>query len=154
VSSSPVEVRRVTAGDQQEWTRLFRGYRVFYELADDADAIEVAWRWVVGEQHGLTGLVAHRPGSSGLLGLANVRSFARPSSATLGLFLDDLFTDPAERRSGVGDALLRACGALAAQRGASVVRWTTSQTNTRARALYDSYAEATRWVTYDMPPGA
>ena len=107
---------------------------------------------MVGEQHGLTGLVA--AGRTGaLLGLANVRTFARPSTGSVGLYLDDLFTGPAARRAGVGTALLRAVADLAAQRGASVVRWITAADNAHARALYDELATRTPWVTYDMAPG-
>jgi len=42
---------------------------------------------------------------------------------------------------------------LAAQRGASVVRWITAADNAHARALYDELATRTPWVTYDMAPG-
>ncbi|MBO0901900.1 GNAT family N-acetyltransferase [Cellulomonas sp. zg-ZUI222] len=151
VPSGPT-VRRVAAGDHAAWTRLFRAYRAFYELPDDGHAIATTWGWVVGEQHGMTGLVA--VGADGaLLGLANLRAFARPSTGTTGLYLDDLFVDPDARRSGAGSALLRAAGDLAAQRGDTVVRWITAQDNTRARALYDRHATATPWVTYDMAPG-
>lgn len=146
-----VTVRRVTVDDHDEWTTLHAGYRDFYRLPDDPSAVATTWRWVIGEQHGLTGLVAvGRDGS--LLGLANVRTFARPSTGTVGLYLDDLFTDPAARRSGVGAALLRAVADLAAERGASVVRWITAADNTPARALYDELAARTPWVTYDMVP--
>ena len=147
----PMTVRRVTADDHDEWSALYAGYRAFYRLPDDPAAVATTWRWVVGEQHGLTGLVAVGHDGS-LLGLANVRAFARPSNGTVGLYLDDLFTGPAARRSGVGAALLRAVADLAAQRGASVVRWITATDNTTARALYDEVAAATPWVTYDMVP--
>lgn len=149
--TSAAAVRRVTAADEQQWTRLFGLYRAFYHLPEDRDATATTWQWVVGEQHGLTGLVAVDHDGA-LLGLANLRSFARPSTATVGLFLDDLFTDPAARRSGVGEALLRAAADLAAQRGAGVVRWITATDNASARSLYDQHATATPWVTYDMPP--
>ena len=149
-------VRRVVRADQQRWAELFAGYRSFYELGvGSAVGVVVArtWEWVVGEQHGMTGLVAvSREGD--LVGLANLRTFARPSTGTIGLYLDDLFADPAARRRGVGTALLEAAADLAAQRGATVVRWITAGDNARARALYDQHATATPWITYDMPPAA
>ena len=155
-ASVPVPaVRRVVAADRERWTELYAGYRAFYRLGTDAAAVDRTWEWVVGEQHGLVGLVAvsgERPDD--LLGLANVRAFARPASGTIGLYLDDLFTAPRARRQGVGAALLDASAALAAQRGASVVRWITDGDNATARALYDQHAPATPWVTYDMPPAA
>ncbi len=147
-----VTVRRVTADDHDEWAALYAGYLDFYRMPDDPAVVANAWDWVLGEQHGMTGLVAVGPDGS-LVGLANTRSFARPTNGTLGLYLDDLFTSPAARRSGVGAALLRGVADLAAQRGASVVRWITATDNSTARALYDTVATATPWITYDMAPG-
>ena len=144
-------VRRVVRSDRPRWAELYAGYRGFYDLGTDSTAIARTWEWVVGEQHGMTGLVAVSADGT-LLGLANLRTFARPSTGTIGLYLDDLFADPGARRRGVGAALLDATADLAAQRGASVVRWITSRDNATARSLYDQHATATPWVTYDMPP--
>ncbi|MBO0901765.1 hypothetical protein J1G42_14350 [Cellulomonas sp. zg-ZUI222] len=41
---------------------------------------------------------------------------------------------------------------LAAQRGASVVRWITAADDADTRALYDELTTRTPWVTYDMAP--
>ena len=106
--STDLEVRRVTRSDEHRWAELFAGYRDFYRLGTDSTAVARTWEWVVGEQHGLTGLVAVSTTTGELLGLANLRMFARPSTGTIGLYLDDLFADPAARRRGVGAALLDA----------------------------------------------
>ncbi|OIH92959.1 MULTISPECIES: GNAT family N-acetyltransferase [unclassified Curtobacterium] len=150
-----VSVRPVLAADRERWSALYAGYRAFYALLDDPEAVDTTWHWVSTGEHGITGLVAvdDTAGSSDLLGLANVRRFARPSSATTGLYLDDLFTDPAARGRGVATALLHEAGALAAREGASVVRWITSADNATARRVYDRVAAATPWVTYDLVPG-
>lgn len=87
-----------------------------------------------------------------VVGLANLRRFARPSTATLGLYLDDLFTSPSSRGTGVATALLRDAAAIAASEGANVVRWITAADNETARQVYDRVAVATPWVTYDMKP--
>ena len=147
-------VRPVIASDQRRWAELYAGYRGFYGLGADASLVARTWEWVLDGQHGLTGLVAVSTADDELVGLANLRTFARPSSGTIGLYLDDLFTDPAARRRGVGAALLDAAAELAAHRGASVVRWITAGDNATARSLYDQHAVATPWVTYDMPPKA
>lgn len=146
-----VRVRPVEASDAGAWAALYAGYRDFYRLPEDHEAVATTWAWVLGREHGMSGLVAADADGT-LLGLANLRRFARPSSATTGLYLDDLFTDPAARHRGVATALLCAAGSLAADEGASVVRWITAQDNDRARAVYDRVATATPWVTYDMAP--
>ncbi len=83
-----------------------------------------------------------------------MRWFARPSSATLGLYLDDLFTSPDSRGSGAASALLDHAADYASKGGASVVRWITAADNAAARSVYDAHAVATPWITYDMKPTA
>lgn len=147
----PFHVRVVEAADESLWSTLYAGYRAFYELPDDSDAVRTTWMWVVGGAHGLRGLVAVDD-DGGLVGLANIRSFARPSRAALALYLDDLFTSPSARGKGVATALLREAAAIADREGANVVRWITAADNETARHLYDKLAVATPWVTYDMQP--
>ncbi len=88
-----------------------------------------------------------------VVGLAHVRPFARPLSATVGGFLDDLHVDESVRGRGAVDALLGALQDLAVERGWSVVRWITADDNYRARGKYDQIAVRTAWITYDMQPG-
>lgn len=146
-----VHVRPVEPGDEAAWKRLYAGYRSFYLLPEDAEAVARTWQWVLGGRHGIVGLVAvdeaHRP-----VALANARWFARPSTATMGLYLDDLFTAPEARGRGAASALLKYASKYAAAEGASVVRWITAADNASTRSVYDTHATATPWVTYDMKP--
>ena len=148
-----IRVRPVRPDDEPRWLELYAGYRAFYRLQEDAEAVATTWSWVRDGRHGLRGLVAvdaaDRP-----VALANLRVFARPSTATLGLYLDDLFTAAEARGSGAATALLRAVAAIAAEEGASVVRWITASDNATARAVYDRVATATPWVTYDLAPAS
>jgi len=146
-------VRPVTPDDAAAWQQLYAGYRASYHLPDDPAAVRTTWSWVSEGAHGILGLVAE-DADGRLVGLADLRRFARPSSATTGLYLDDLFTAPEARHRGVATALLREAAAVAAAEGASVVRWITAEDNAAARAVYDRVATATPWVTYDMRPPA
>jgi GNAT superfamily N-acetyltransferase len=101
--------------------------------------------------HELEGLVAHGADTQ-LVGIAHVRAFTRPSTATIGGYLDDLYIDPHARGTGAADALLAAVAELAGQRSWSVVRWITADDNHRARSKYDQHATRTSWITYDMAP--
>jgi GNAT superfamily N-acetyltransferase len=145
-----VQVRRVHETDEAAWSRLYAGYRAFYKLDDDPEAVRTTWEWVSTAQHGFIGLVATVDDE--LVGLAHLRRFARPSTASMGLYLDDLFTAPAARGAGVATALLNRASEIAAAEGASVVRWITAADNAAARRVYDRVAAATPWVTYDMKP--
>ncbi|WP_066519855.1 GNAT family N-acetyltransferase [Curtobacterium ammoniigenes] len=144
-------VRAIEDRDAADWAALYTGYRTFYKQPEDAAAVEKTWQWVRAGRHGLVGLVAvderDKP-----IALANLRWFARPSTATMGLYLDDLFTAPDARGRGAARALLERASELARDGGANVVRWITAADNEAARHLYDTVATATPWVTYDKRP--
>ncbi len=143
-----ISVRATQAADFDEWAELYREYRTFYALAPDDSVVERVWLWVNNDAHEVNAFVAIAEGR--LVGLAHYRRFARPSSGSQGIYLDDLYTSPAARGVGIGRALLSELAALAGREGISVVRWITAEGNTRARRLYDSIATSTSWVTYDL----
>jgi len=146
-------IRTVQAHDKQAWTELYAGYRAFYRVPTDPAAVETSWEWVFGGHHGITGFVAVDD-SNTVVALANLRLFARPSTASFGVYLDDLFTAPTVRGRGAASALLARAAAFAEERGANIVRWITAADNDDARRVYDRAATATPWVTYDMRPHA
>jgi GNAT superfamily N-acetyltransferase len=148
-----ISVRFVEAGDEEAWKRLYAAYRDFYRLESEPAVVDRVWRWILGREHGLRGLVATNK-EGDVIGLANVRTFARPSSGSIGLYLDDLFTAPEHRGLGAANAQLTAIAELAQAEGASVVRWITDDQNAAARSVYDARAKATRWVTYDLAPAS
>lgn len=145
-----VQIRRVVQTDEARWSVLYSGYRAFYELDDDAHAVRTTWEWISNAQHGCIGVVATI--DDVVVGLANLRRFARPSSASFGLYLDDLYTAPEARGAGVATALLHEAARIAAAEGATVVRWITATDNAAARRVYDKVATQTPWVTYDLTP--
>ncbi|MCT9819927.1 hypothetical protein N3K63_06445 [Microbacterium sp. W1N] len=53
-----ITVRRTQPRDEAPWAHLYAGYRAFYLLPHDADAVAATWRWVQRGEHGLVGLVA------------------------------------------------------------------------------------------------
>jgi GNAT superfamily N-acetyltransferase len=152
VIESAITVRNVAESDFERWAELYRGYREFYRLSPDEDVIRRVWAWLHDDRTGVRGLLAEHGNT--IIGLAHYRRFYRPSSGTIGLYLDDLFTDPDARGNGAGAALLTALGSLASSEGCSVVRWITASDNATARGLYDKVARATPWVTYDLSPEA
>jgi GNAT superfamily N-acetyltransferase len=55
-----------------------------------------------------------------------------------GLYLEDLYVQPAHRGTGLGKALLRHLGALAVQRGCGRFEWSVLDWNQRAIDFYES----------------
>lgn len=144
-------VRAVQRHDQQRWCELFAAYRAFYRLDADAAVVQRVWGWVDDPHLETTALVATIDDE--VVGIANYRRFARPSTGSTGLWLDDLFTEPVARGAGVARALIAQLQRIAAAEELSVVRWITAEDNTTAQRLYDTLAVRTSWVTYDAAPG-
>src|SRR6478672_3823145 len=102
-----VVIRTPNAADHDQWAALFRAYRDFYRLTADEAVIERVWSWIGDQDHETNALVA-ATGNGALVGLAHFRRFARPSTGSTGIYLDDLFTDVEHRSTGVGRALITA----------------------------------------------
>lgn len=150
--NAKVVVRPVSESDHDAWRVLYRGYRDFYRVEHSDTAINTVWSWLHDPRHETRGLIAEENGVP--LGIANYRTFARPLSASHGIFLDDLFTSEAARGRGAGSALLTRLAEIARDENATVVRWITADDNATARSLYDRVARQTPWVTYDLAPAA
>ncbi|OYU95878.1 MAG: hypothetical protein CFE45_19425 [Burkholderiales bacterium PBB5] len=54
-----------------------------------------------------------------------------------GLYLEDLYVQPAHRGAGIGQALLRHLGAIAVQRDYGRFEWSVLDWNANAIALYE-----------------
>lgn len=141
-------VRAVTAADHAAWGQLYAGYASFYGVTQTEEMRAVVWGWLIDPAHGTEGLVAEVGGV--VVGIAHYRSFARPLSASVGGFLDDLFVGPAARGTGAAEALVQGVADVGRARGWSLIRWITAEDNYRARGLYDRVAEKAKWVTYDI----
>ncbi|WP_305094321.1 GNAT family N-acetyltransferase [Prescottella sp. R16] len=147
---TPPTIRPLDPADENRWRYLFREYREFYKLPESEDVVSRAWGWFMDPRHECKALVAEADGE--ILGFAHHRRFSSPYTGTTGLFLDDLFTDPAVRGRGVGRALIGRLTEMAAAEGRAVVQWVTADDNLQAQALYDTLATRTNWVTYEAGP--
>ncbi len=145
-----IKIRPLAPIDRAAWEVLYEGYATFYRVAQTPEMRATVWDWLMDPHHETCGLVAESDGK--LIGLAHYRGFARPLSATRGMFLDDLFVDPAARGSGGAKLLLAELRAISRAKGYSVIRWITADNNYRARGLYDQMADRTGWITYDLKP--
>ena len=145
-----VSVRPLDPADESRWRVLFRGYREFYRLEASEDVVSRVWGWLTDPEHECQALVAES--EDGIVAIAHYRRFSRPSTGTVGIWLDDLFTDPEARGRGAARALIRQLTKIAGSEGRSVVRWITADDNHQAQALYDQVATRTHWVTYDAAP--
>jgi GNAT superfamily N-acetyltransferase len=152
-------VIRLAERHRADWERLYAGYAEFYRVTQTPEMRARVWGWIHDPAHEVEGFVAE-DASGRAIGLAHFRAFARPLSATVGGYLDDLFVAPEARGGGpsqrgqrVADALIEAVAEEGRRRGWSVIRWITADDNYRGRGVYDRLATRTMWITYDKKLG-
>ena len=67
------------------------------------------------------------------------------------VLMNDLFVNEAARGRGVGRALIEASAAVARERGAAHLEWSTAPDNLTAQRLYDATGAArSQWVEYEL----
>lgn len=146
---SKIDVRPVELGDKAIWEELYGAYARFYNSPQTQEMRDTVWQWLNDDKEALFAIVAiNKKGN--VVGFAHMREFLRPLAASKGLFLDDLFVDPASRGTGAAEALIASIRKMAEERKYSLVRWITADNNYRARAVYDRIARKTDWLTYDI----
>jgi GNAT superfamily N-acetyltransferase len=132
-------------------------YQRFYEVEqiDEGRNRSFFARFLSPSDDGMI-LVAHAgdgnsTGIGELLGYACLYWHLSSLAATETVLMNDLFVPETARGKGVGRALIEAGAAVARERGAHSLEWTTAPDNTRAQALYDSTG-ATRetWLSYEL----
>jgi len=144
-----VQVRPLGDKDFFSWLGLFEGYSEFYgsELTD-GKALQV-WSWIIDKNHPLTGAVAIDDDGA-FVGLAHFRAVPQTLSATIGLYLDDLFVAPEHRGAGTGRAIMDFVKQHAKGKGMTRIRLITATDNATAQILYDQVGTRTDWVTYEI----
>jgi GNAT superfamily N-acetyltransferase len=143
-----VVVRPVELRDSDAWRRLFREYGVFYDTTFDDAQLDHVWSLLTTEGAGVDALVAEVGGD--VVGFAHYRSHPDTFSTGRDWYLDDLFTDPSTRGTGVASALIERLKELARATGPGTLRWITAADNTTAQRVYDRLAKRTTWVTYEV----
>lgn len=144
-----VATRTLRDEDRAAWEPLWRGYLDFYGARLAPAVFDAQWDRL-REGGEFLGLVAEGP--EGLVGLAHLVFHGHGWRLERVCYLQDLFTAPAARGRGVGEALIRAAYAEADRRGAPYVYWLTEETNATARRLYDRVGRHTPFTRYVRPP--
>ena len=132
-----MRLRPAVRGDVPEILRLIRALAEYERLSHEVVATEAALAATLfGEAPAAEVLLAEEQGRA--VGFAlffrNFSTFlARP-----GIYLEDLFVEPAYRGRGIGKALLQAVARLAVQRGCGRFEWSVLDWNTPAILFYEA----------------
>jgi GNAT superfamily N-acetyltransferase len=141
-----IAVRPLVPADRPSWFHLWRGYQTFYKVEISPEVTDLTFARLTGGIEPMEGAVAVLDHE--VVGL--VHFVTHRSTWTRGdyCYLQDLFTNTAVRRVGVGTALIEYVQRRARELSCSRVYWLTHEANTEAISLYDRVAERSGFVQY------
>jgi GNAT superfamily N-acetyltransferase len=141
-------IRDATPADEAAWRALWADYLAFYgvtlapgvtdatvrRLMDPASPVKMRLALLDGEVAGFAIHMHH------------------PSTWVPGddCYLEDLFVAASARGQGLGRALIEDLATLARARGWHRLYWHTDESNSRARALYDSIVKSDGHIRYRL----
>jgi len=148
-----LNIRPATRADAPVIESLVRELADYEKLLDDAKATaEDFLREIERPNPVIHVLIAEWDGSpcGFALYFFNFSTFVgRP-----GLYLEDLFVRPAQRKHGIGRALLRALARIATQRGCGRMEWAVLDWNEPALRFYKSLdaRQMNEWIIHRLTP--
>lgn len=148
--SGTMTIRDVAASDYEPWLTLWNGYNAFYgrsgPTALPAEVTQATWQRFFDAREPVYALVAELDGS--LIGLTHYLFHRSTTLIAPICYLQDLYTAPERRRTGVGRALIEAVYECARDAGSPRVYWQTHETNLVAQRLYEQVAERSGFIVY------
>jgi len=145
-----VKIRDISPSDHEQWLPLWDGYNAFYgrsgPTALPTEITATTWKRLFDDHEPMHALVAELDGR--LVGLTHYLFHRSTTLLAPICYLQDLFTVPEMRRTGVGRALIEAVYRRAELAGSARVYWQTHETNLVARRLYDQVAERSGFIIY------
>jgi GNAT superfamily N-acetyltransferase len=146
-TSGSLTIRPVAAADEAQWRVLWRDYLAFYETELPEDTYRDTFRRLLVGDARMFGLLAQSGDTVlGLVHYLHHQNFWKPGQTC---YLQDLFTVPEARGTGVARALMQAVFADSAKRGIPDVYWLTAETNYVGRMLYDQMGKKTPFIVYE-----
>lgn len=141
-----ISTGKLSSADRADWQTLFAGYNAFYERTLAPEMYDRAW--TAFQQDALMHALGAKLDGK-LVGITHFLTHA--STTALGVcYLQDLFTAPDARGHGVARALIAAVTEWARTQECSKVYWSTHETNTTARRLYDQVALNRGFIIYQI----
>ncbi|MEU4539330.1 GNAT family N-acetyltransferase [Streptosporangium sp. NPDC023825] len=141
-----LRIGKLTSSDRPQWETLFRGYNDFYERTLTPQLYDRAWD-EFREDVRMHALGAKLNGE--LVGIAHFLIHSSTTALDV-CYLQDLFTAPQARGRGAGRALIEEVAEWARARDCSRVYWSTQETNTAARRLYDKVGVNRGFILYQI----
>ena len=143
-------IRPLRAADEAPWRGLWTGYLEYYETSVPEEVYQSTLARLLGDDpQDFTCLVAERDGE--LLGLTHYLFHRHAWKIENVCYLQDLYSTPEARGTGVGRKLIEAVYEAADNAGSPNVYWLTQDFNHTARKLYDRVGKLTPFIRYQRP---
>lgn len=143
-------IRPIEREDYAQWRPLWDGYNAFYgrqgETALPEPITATTWERFFNPIEPVFGLVAQSEDQ--VVGITHYLFHRSTTRIEPVCYLQDLFTAPQRRGSGIGRALIHGVYAQARAAGARRVYWQTHVENAAGRALYDQVARHLGFIVY------
>ena len=145
-STSRLTIRPLAAADRAAWDALWAGYLAFYRTELSPEVSALTFTRLLDDREPMHGLVAEVDGK--VVGIAHYLMHRSTWAREQYCYLEDLFVSPAARGHGAASALIEAIADRARALNADRMYWTTHESNSTARRLYDKLAMRTGFVHY------
>lgn len=148
----------IRTAQPQDVTDVLRLIRALADYEREPDAVETSeadlQRWLFGDDPVASVLVAETGGV--VVGMALWFRTYSTWTGVPGIYLEDLYVDPAARGSGLGKALLTALARIAVDRGYRRVEWAVLDWNTPSIEFYEALGARPlqEWSTYRLTGAA
>jgi GNAT superfamily N-acetyltransferase len=145
-----LRIEPVSAAELEQLLPLIAAYQRFYGVEDVSEKRNREFfRRFLGPSD--DGLLLGAWDEEEPLGYACLYWFFTSTRAAESVLMNDLYVVEPARGHGVGRALIEASAAVARERGADHLEWTTAPDNATARRLYDATgATPSTWITYEL----
>lgn len=145
-----VTIRPIEATDEADWRRLWSEYLTYYETELSDEIYKSTFARLIGnDPANPSGLLATLEDKA--VGLVHYIFHRHCWKIENTCYLQDLFTAPSARGSGIARRLIEAVYTAADEAGAPSVYWLTQEFNYRGRMLYDKIGVKTPFIRYDRP---
>jgi GNAT superfamily N-acetyltransferase len=148
--NATLKIRDIERADYAAWLPLWNGYNAFYGRSGPTalpdEITQSTWQRFFDASEPVFALVAEADGA--LIGLTHYLFHRSTTLIAPICYLQDLYTTPERRRTGVGRALIEAVYRRAQDSGSPRVYWQTHETNRLAQRLYDQVAERSGFIVY------
>lgn len=145
-----VSIEKIDEGRFESVLPLIAAYQEFYGFVPDTGRNRLHFsRYLKSHDQGIL-FGAYPEGT--LVGFCTL--YFLPSSLSGGLMcvMNDIYTQSAYRKAGVGQALIAHASAYAKTRGFSSLEWWTADSNHTAHRLYDKIGgQRSSWFLYTLP---